>query len=127
MRQKTWVGLFFVVAGLLVAFVLGLALQSLFAALRVTDTEILGERVTLTRLLALVLAALATVGCAMWPKTKDFVTHVIDEMNKVNWPSWGETKISTAVVIVTSVISAVILGAFDITFGWASTWLGAHL
>lgn len=127
MRQKTWVGLFFIVAGLIVAFVLSLALQSLFAALRVTDSEILGERITLTGVLALLVAALAAVGCAMWPKTKSFVEHVIDELYKVNWPSWDETKISTAVVIVTSIISAVILGAFDITFGWASTWLGEHL
>lgn len=127
MRQKTWVGLFFVVAGLIIALVLSLALQTLFAALRVTDTEILGERVTLTRLLGFAIAAGAAVGCAMWPKTKNFVTHVIDELNKVNWPTWDETKINTAVVIVFSVISAAILGAFDITFGWASTWLASNI
>ncbi|MCC7071601.1 MAG: preprotein translocase subunit SecE [Deltaproteobacteria bacterium] len=127
MRQKTWVGLFFITAGLIVAFVLSLALKSLFAALRVTDTEIVGERITMTVLLAMVVGALITVGCAMWPKSRSFVDHVIDELYKVNWPTWGETKVNTAVVIVTSVISAIILGAFDISFGWASTWLGEHL
>lgn len=127
MRQKTWVGLFFIAAGLVVAFVLGLALQSLFASLRMTDTEILGERVTLTRVLALLLAGGAAVGCYVWPKTKSFVDHVVEELNKVNWPTWGETKVNTAVVIVFSVISAIILGAFDITFGWASTWLALNL
>ncbi len=127
MRQKTWVGLFFITAGLIVAFVLSLALKSLFAALRVTDTEIVGERITMTVLLAMVVGALITVGCAMWPKSRGFVDHVIDELYKVNWPTWGETKVNTAVVIVTSVISAIILGAFDISFGWASTWLGEHL
>lgn len=127
MRQKTWVGLFFVVAGLIVAFVLSLALQSLFAAVRITDTELLGERVTVTRLVGLVVAAAAAVGCALWPKTQSFVTHVIGELNKVNWPTWEETKVNTAVVIAFSVISAAILGAFDITFGWASTWLNEHL
>ena len=127
MRQKTWVGLFFIVAGLIIAFVLSMAFQSTFAALRITDSEILGERVTVTGVLGLVVAALAAVGCATWPKTRSFVEHVIDELYKVNWPSWEETKINTAVVIVTSIISAVILGAFDISFGWASTWLGDHL
>lgn len=127
MRQKTWVGLFFITAGLIVAFVLSLAFQSLFGALRVTDSEIIGERVTLTSVLGLVVGALITVGCAMWPKSRSFVDHVVDELYKVNWPTWAETKINTAVVIVTSVISAIILGAFDITFGWASTWLGEHL
>lgn len=127
MRQKTWVGLFFIAAGLVVAFVLGLALQSLFASLRMTDTEILGERVTLTRVLALLIAGGAAVGCYVWPKTKSFVDHVVEELNKVNWPTWDETKVNTAVVIVFSVISAVILGAFDITFGWASTWLALNL
>lgn len=127
MRQKTWVGLFFIVAGLVVALVLGLALQSLFASLRVTDTEILGERVTLTRVLAILVAGGAAIGCYLWPKSKSFVDHVMEELDKVNWPSWGETKVNTAVVIVFSVISAVILGAFDITFGWASTWLAENL
>lgn len=127
MRQKTWVGIFFIVAGLVVAFVLSLAFQSLFASLRVTDTELLGERVTLTRLLGFLVGGGAALGCYLWPKTKDFVGHVSDELYKVNWPTWDETKINTAVVIVFSVIAAAILGAFDITFGWASTWLAENL
>ena len=127
MRQKTWVGLFFVVAGLIVAFVLSLALQTLFASLRITDTEILGERVTLARLLALVLAGAIAAACASWSKTNTFVSNVISELNKVNWPTWDETKINTGVVIAFSVIAAAILGAFDITFGSASTWLAINL
>jgi preprotein translocase SecE subunit len=127
MRQKTWVGLFYVVAALVVALVLSLAARTAFASLRITDTELLGERVTLSRVVGLALAAAIAVGCALWPKTNGFVTHVIDELNKVNWPDWEETKVSTAVVIVTSLVSAIILGAFDITFGSASAWLSTNL
>ncbi|MDD9946895.1 MAG: preprotein translocase subunit SecE [Myxococcales bacterium] len=41
-------------------------------------------------------------------------THeVVGELAKVTWPSRRETQVSTVVVIITSMIAAAILGAFD--------------
>ena len=39
--------------------------------------------------------------------------EVVAELAKVTWPSSRETRVSTVVVIVTSVIAAAILGVFD--------------
>ena len=125
--KSTIVGIFFVVAGIIVAWVLATAYATLFAAIRVNDTPILGDRVSLTRVLGIVTALAVAVGTYMWPKTRNFVGDVAEELNKVNWPSWGETKVSTVVVIVTSVISAMILGVFDITFQILSNWLATHV
>jgi preprotein translocase SecE subunit len=46
-------------------------------------------------------------------KANRMTREVVAELAKVTWPSGKETQVSTIVVIVTSVIAAVILGAFD--------------
>jgi preprotein translocase SecE subunit len=118
--KSTFVGLFFVAAALVVAWALDRALAAIFAAARVTNTELLGERFTLSTVIALVVAAGTAFVLFSRPKSKGFVGEVVDELFKVNWPDWAETKVSTLVVIVTSLIAAAILGVFDITFGWLS-------
>jgi len=125
--KSTLVGIFYVVAGIITAWVLATAFATLFGTLRVNDTPVLGDKVTLTRLLGVLVAGVVAAGCYMWPKTRNFVGDVAEELNKVNWPSWAETKVSTAVVIIFSVISAAILGVFDITFQILSNWLATHV
>ncbi len=125
--KATLVGIFYVFAGIILAWVLATACATLFGTLRINDTPLLGDRVTLTRAIGVALAAAITIGCYVWPKSKDFVDHVADELYKVNWPDWPETKTSTLVVIVTSVLSAMILGVFDITFQILSNWLATHV
>ena len=46
-------------------------------------------------------------------KVKRVATEVVGELAKVTWPSREETQVSTVVVIVTSLIAALIIGAFD--------------
>ena len=119
MRSKTTVvALFFIVSTLVTAWVLDRAFTSLMGLARFNNAPILGDRFTTSTLAAVVVAA--AVAFVLWsrPKSKTFVGEVIDELYKVNWPGWGETKVSTVVVIVTSLIAAAILGVFDITFGY---------
>jgi len=129
MRQKsTLVGLFFVAAGALLAFLLHLTLSSLFGVMRVNNMPILGDRFPLSALIGVVLGFAAAFGAFAAQRTKTLVGEVIDELNKVHWPTAEETRVNTAVVIVTSVIAAVILGVFDITFGQLSSMLAdAHI
>ena len=128
MRTKsTTVGIFFIAAAAIVALVLSKAFGSLFGALRVTDTAIVGDRVTLSVLIGVALALVIALATFAWPRSKTFVGGVLDELNKVNWPSWSETKVSTLVVIMTSVIAAMILGVFDMTFSMLSTWLSSRV
>lgn len=119
MRSKsTFVALFFIVAGVITALVLDRAFASLFAVVGVANTELLGARFTLSTAAALVVAGAGAFVAWSHPKSKTFTTQVVDELYKVNWPDWAETKVSTFVVVVTSLVAAAILGVFDITFGW---------
>ena len=128
MRAKsTLVGIFFFLAAVIIAVVVSKAAASLFGVLRMTDTALIGDQVTLTRLIGLVGGVLLAGGFFMWPKTKNYIGAVSDELNKVNWPTWAETKVNTLVVVVTSVIAAMILGVFDITFGLLSEWLANNV
>jgi len=124
MRQKsTLVALFFLVVGAMVGFVLHLAVSSLFGVLRVNNTPILGDALPLSALIGAVVGLGAAFAAFSMGRTKTLVGEVLDELNKVNWPTASETRINTAVVVVTSVVAAVILGVFDITFGSLSNWL----
>jgi preprotein translocase SecE subunit len=124
MRQKsTLVALFFLAVGALASFVLHLAFSSLFGVLRVNNAGIIGDGFPLSALLGVVIGLGAAFGAFSMGPSKVLVGEVIDELNKVNWPTSNETRVNTAVVIVTSVVAAVILGVFDISFGQLSSWL----
>ena len=126
MRAKsTLVGIFFIASAAILAFVFAQALASLFAVLKVTDTAILGDVVTLSVLVGVILATLLSAAAYAWPKTKNYIGAVAEELNKVNWPSFAETKVNT--LVATSIIAAMILGVFDITFGLLSDWLANNV
>ncbi len=66
-------------------------------------------------------AALAAliIGIATYKNERVFTlaNEVATELKKVTWPTRKETQAATLVVIVTVIISALVLGAFD--FLWA--------
>ena len=47
-----------------------------------------------------------------------FTMEAGNELAKVTWPTWSETRLSTIVVIVTTFIISLILGGFD--YLWAA-------
>ena len=54
------------------------------------------------------------------------IEDVVDELAKVTWPSRKETYTSTIVVIVTSLIAAFIVGAFDYVWSAITDFLYKH-
>ena len=46
------------------------------------------------------------------------VADVISELRKVTWPTFAETRYLTIVVAVVAIVIGLILGAFDLLFGW---------
>lgn len=46
------------------------------------------------------------------------VADVISELRKVTWPTFAETRYLTLVVAVVAIVIGVILGLFDLLFGW---------
>jgi preprotein translocase subunit SecE len=49
-------------------------------------------------------------------RTNNLVTEVTAELKKVSWPTAKEVKAATIVVIVMTIISALILGLFDMVW-----------
>ena len=62
---------------------------------------------------SLAIGAGVTLALYRREKVKRVATEVVGELAKVTWPSREETQVSTVVVIVTSLIAALIIGAFD--------------
>jgi len=52
------------------------------------------------------------------PKVNDYLNEVVVELKKVTWPTRKETSAATIVVIITLLIMAVILYAFDMLWGY---------
>ena len=46
------------------------------------------------------------------------VADVISELRKVTWPTFAETRYLTIVVAIVGITTGLILGSFDLLFGW---------
>ena len=105
----------------LVAFVVfDKTLKWIWAELKPTvDYALLGSYVTLTSAIALGLAVLFTLFLYKKPGVFPYLSEVVAELKKVTWPSWDETKRSTVVVIVFTILLSAYLAAFD--------WVWQHI
>lgn len=50
--------------------------------------------------------------------TPRFAGDVISELRKVTWPTIAETRYLTVVVAIVALTMGIILGLFDLAFGW---------
>ena len=102
-------------------------LDLVFARLGVRNHELvdgLGWR--LTTLLGVVLAFGGAIFSWMNPKTKAVSLEVANELMRVTWPSWEETRVSTMAVVVASVIAAAVLFGIDsLSYKLMVDWLPA--
>jgi preprotein translocase subunit SecE len=80
--------------------------------------QVIGHNFRVADLVGLIVAA----GLVIWLKRDErvstFAMEVGNELSKVTWPTWPETKLGTIVVMITTVIIAMILGTFD--YLWAA-------
>jgi preprotein translocase subunit SecE len=81
--------------------------------------------VTITAIAAVVSIA-GTVGIYRNERAHDLVTDVVIELSKVTWPTRKELYASTIVVIITSLIAAAIVGAFDFVWSYFTDLLYKH-
>ena len=117
----TKVVLFFVIATIIVAYVLGLLFADIFAWTRVVDSRIMGEVFTLSNLCGASIAIVLGFYLGFInKKSRTYIENVVNEIDKVAWPTWDQTRVATVTVIVTSCIAALVLGVFDMFFGWLS-------
>jgi preprotein translocase subunit SecE len=76
--------------------------------------------------LAAVISVSTTIAVYRNEHAHDLVTDVVLELSKVTWPTRKETYSWTVVVIVTSLIAAAIVGAFDFVWSYFTDLLYKH-
>lgn len=113
MGASRWVSIGFALGGILLAVILSKALGGLLGWFRVPDYTIFGNQLTATTVVAWAAAAAATVLLWRNPRYNTLANEVVQELRKVTWPTWVETRAATVVVIITTIIISVILYFFD--------------
>ncbi len=117
MSQERMVNLSFVAAALLLWYLSGSLFAGLFDVIRPEwDAGIIGREFRLSNLLGISAGILG--GLYLWRSERIFsLAHeVASELRKVTWPTPAETRLSTIVVLVTTVIVASCLWVFDTVF-----------
>ncbi len=111
-RAKRIVGIFYVVAALVVGLFLSQLIGAVFVQMGVSDAEVLGLT---TRSKAIGYGIATVAGIMIWriPRTQQLSLDVALELGRVTWPSMRETRAATVAVIVASLVAALILGFFD--------------
>jgi preprotein translocase subunit SecE len=79
------------------------------------NPEVLGHNFRLANLIGLGMAIVMTLYVKRRYAT--LAMEIGNELSRVTWPTWSETRLSTIVVIIVTIIIALILGAFD--YVWA--------
>ncbi len=79
----------------------------------VFDTERLWSKVG-----GFVLAGGIAAYCWRDPRVKAPATQVVEEMQRVTWPTLAETRAATYAVIIATLVCAAMLGLFD--YGWGA-------
>lgn len=123
MGPTRWVTLGFAAAGVLAAIVLSKALAAVAGYAHVSDYAILGPRITVTTGVAWLGALGAAVYFYRQEKWNTLASEIVQELRKVVWPTWSETRSATVVVIITTVIIALILYLFDAVWSGLTSWI----
>ncbi len=119
MSQERMVNLAFVAAALMLWFLSAHLFAGLFDVFRPEwDAGIIGREFRLSNLLGISVGVLG--GLYLWRNARilTLAHEVAGELRKVTWPSMAETRLSTIVVVVTTILVSVCLALYDFVFGW---------
>ena len=109
---------FFIVSTVLTVVLYSKIFAALFSNFGVRDLAVLGNDFRNSTVFAL-FATVATLFYVFKATASyDFVNQVANELVKVVWPSWDESKEQTQNTIVITGIIGLILFVFDWFFGW---------
>jgi preprotein translocase SecE subunit len=125
--RNTWVALFYLSSIALFTIVLDKAIGTGLALSNTRNTAILGDNFTLSTAIGLAVSVGVGAYCWVTPKIRGFCDESVDELGKVSWPDWVETRTNTLVTVIFSFICAGILGVMDAVFGWLTNQLTAMM
>ncbi|MCC6333273.1 MAG: preprotein translocase subunit SecE [Myxococcales bacterium] len=115
MDRQRLVVISYLVFGIILTLFLGHLVELAMGAVGVKNAQVV-EGLSELKLANLIGFAL-TVGLAIYawtsPKVKALSNEVAEELMRVTWPSWDETRTSTVAVVVASLVAAFILFGMD--------------
>lgn len=118
MSVARYVNLSFVAIGLVLYVVLGelfSAVIELFGSS--ANFAVLGTNFRLGNLLAMAASIGIALALRRHERVHEYAMEVGQELSKVTWPTWKDTKRATIVVIITTLIISAILGLLDFVWG----------
>ncbi|WP_242394044.1 preprotein translocase subunit SecE [Anaeromyxobacter oryzisoli] len=118
-QPKRIVAIFYVLAAFALGIFLERVLQLAFNAAGLNDRALFSDW-NVSTVVGFAIAAVAAIVVWRIPKTQQVSLEIALELRRVKWPTVIETRTATAAVIVATVVSAVILGFFDLVWGWLS-------
>jgi preprotein translocase SecE subunit len=124
MNVKRYVNMGFVLLGLLMWVSLSPFFAWLIELIRPTlDVAIIGADFRVSNLLGLLTAVGVTAYLFVREDIYTQALEIGNELSKVTWPKWDETRTSTIVVIITTIVIASILGLFDFVWAQFTAWI----
>ncbi|MFO0580989.1 MAG: preprotein translocase subunit SecE [Anaeromyxobacter sp.] len=118
-QPRRYVVIFYALSAIVLGFFFERVLSKVFAGLRVNDAPVFAGYAVST-LVGFGVAVAAAVVCWKVEKIRTLALQVAEELRRVTWPSFRETRAATVAVIVASAIAAVVLGIFDFVWSWLS-------
>lgn len=117
--------IFLLIAGIVLTLFFGHVLSLVWAALGWSNPELVeGLDWRLTSVVGVFLALGFSVGAYVHPRSHQLSMEVANELMKVTWPSWDETRVSTVAVVIASLVASVLLFGMDrLSFSVMVEWL----
>jgi preprotein translocase subunit SecE len=114
MDPKRLVAIAYLLFGVVIALFLGHMLDTVFARFNLPNGRVIeGIDLSVGEVLAGVLTMGAGIYCWTSVKIRTASIEVANELMRVTWPSWEEVRVSTAAVVVASVVASFILFGID--------------
>ncbi len=115
MGPNKFVHMIFALGGLLVAFLLSRTTDWVWSYFAKPNDLVIN-------LIAVVVAGTAALTAYRSERVFGSIVDVTRELEKVTWPTRKETSAATIVVLVTVIIAALILSAFDAIWSFFTNW-----
>ncbi len=115
--SKRMVNLFLVGSTLTAAVVFFKTFETVFLTVGMRNAHLLGKGFTTAHLLGAAAGLTLLFWATRHPTIMPTLREVGDELTKVTWPTWEETKNHTRVTIIVTLIISFILWVFDQVFG----------
>lgn len=115
MDRQRLVVISYLVFGIILALFFGHMFDMALAALGVKNAQVVEglSELKLANVLGFALAIALGVWAWTNPKVKALSNEVAEELMRVTWPSWDETRASTVAVVIASLVAAFILFGMD--------------